>query len=156
MKRSVCLATHNGAKYIEEQLHSILNELSVDDEVIIVDDHSSDNTVGLIKNIADSRIQIFENATNIGVNANFEKAISLSNGDVIFMADQDDIWTQGRVAVMTNALIQNKALLVSSNFDCFNNLRSRCIEHENKVEFKKSTKYTRNIFDIFNNTPTQW
>ena len=147
MKRSVCLATYNGAKYIEEQLSSILTELNTEDEVIIVDDKSSDNTIELIKRMADERIQIFENNLNQGPNVTFEKSISLSTGDIIFMADQDDIWIKGRVKIMVEAL--NHAHLVSSHFDCFGNANNSLEDFENSAEADKSTKYFRNIMDIF-------
>ena len=41
MSVSVAIATYNGEKYIREQLTSIINQLSEDDEVIISDDNSS-------------------------------------------------------------------------------------------------------------------
>ena len=145
MKRSVCMATYNGAKYIEEQLFSILMELDAEDEIVIVDDKSSDNTVELIRRMADNRIKLFENEVNQGPNATFQKAISLSKGDIIFMADQDDVWIKGRVQLMTDALLSENAMLVSSNFDCFDNAK----KYESKLETKKSKKHCRNIMDIF-------
>ena len=46
---SVCMATYNGGKYIKEQILSILNQISLNDELIISDDGSSDNTIETIK-----------------------------------------------------------------------------------------------------------
>ena len=149
MKKSVCMATYNGAKYIEEQVSSILTELDVEDEVVIVDDKSSDNTVELIRRMADDRIKIYENEVNHGPNEAFGKAISLSKGDIIFMSDQDDIWIRGRTHVMTNALMSENVIMVSSNFDCFDNMSMPCKIHDSKLESKKSKKYCRNIIDIF-------
>jgi glycosyltransferase involved in cell wall biosynthesis len=45
---SVCLATYNGEKYIKEQLDSILIQLDKNDEIIISDDVSIDNTINII------------------------------------------------------------------------------------------------------------
>lgn len=56
MKVSVCMATYNGAEYINEQIYSILKQLSYQDELIISDDGSTDNTIDIIKNIHDNRI----------------------------------------------------------------------------------------------------
>ena len=56
---SVCIATYNGAKYIKEQLESILYQLSCDDEIIISDDCSTDNTLDIIEKIHDKRIKVF-------------------------------------------------------------------------------------------------
>ena len=47
-KISVCMATYNGAKYIKEQLESILCQLSEDDEVIVSDDGSTDGTIDIM------------------------------------------------------------------------------------------------------------
>ena len=62
-------------------------------EIIIVDDCSSDKTIEIIekykKNYPD-KIKFFKNEHNLGFTKNFEKAISKSSGDVIFLSDQDD------------------------------------------------------------------
>ncbi len=75
MKISVCLATYNGEKYIKEQLNSILSQLGNDDEIIISDDHSTDNTIEIIKSLEDDRIKIFVNNLEKGYSKNFENAI---------------------------------------------------------------------------------
>ena len=62
---SVCMATYNGADFILEQVNSILSELKTNDELIIVDDCSSDSTVDLIMELNDGRIKLFCNKTNI-------------------------------------------------------------------------------------------
>ena len=50
---SVCMATYNGAKYIESQLLSVISQLSSTDEVIISDDHSTDGTLSIIQSLHD-------------------------------------------------------------------------------------------------------
>ena len=95
---SVCIATFNGALYIEEQLGSILHQLEAGDEVIVVDDSSSDATLELVKAFCDPRIKIYRNDANCGVLKTFERAISLSSGDLIFLSDQDDVWHLEKVA----------------------------------------------------------
>lgn len=50
---SVCMATYNGAKYIEKQLDSILSQLSADDEIVISDDGSKDETISIIESMGD-------------------------------------------------------------------------------------------------------
>jgi glycosyltransferase involved in cell wall biosynthesis len=96
---SVCLTTYNGAKYIKEQLASILEQLSVNDEVVISDDKSSDNTIEVINSINDKRIKIHENKVNVGYTKNFENALSYAKGDIIFLSDQDDIWCKNKVEI---------------------------------------------------------
>ena len=94
---SVCMASYNGALYIERQLRSILCQLGQADEVIVVDDHSSDATLDVVEKISDSRIKIFRNVSNEGVLRTFERAIRLASGEIIFLSDQDDIWYPAKV-----------------------------------------------------------
>lgn len=64
MMISVCMATYNGARFVGAQLKSILDQLGSNDEVIVVDDHSTDETVAVIDQFKDSRIKLIENTTN--------------------------------------------------------------------------------------------
>lgn len=105
---SVCIPTYNGAKYIKEQINSILPQLSSSDEIIISDNYSTDNTLDVIKEINDHRIKIFlfrpdttkKSMSNIlaKVSLNVQNALSKATGDYIFLSDQDDIWLEGRVS----------------------------------------------------------
>jgi len=104
MKISVCLATYNGHKYIIEQLTSILDQLSDSDEIIISDDCSTDDTIRLITTFNDRRIKIYYNKQEKGYSANFENAVSLASGDIIFLCDQDDVWEESKVSIMVNEL----------------------------------------------------
>jgi glycosyltransferase involved in cell wall biosynthesis len=94
---SVCMATYNGGRWIEQQLQSVLPQLDRDDEVVVVDDASSDSTVQKIKSLGDDRIRLFSNERNLGVDGTFERALSLARGSVLFLCDQDDIWLGGKV-----------------------------------------------------------
>src|SRR3954462_814281 len=115
MGTSVCIATYNGEKYVLRQLQSILAQLSPDDEVIVVDDCSTDGTVDVIKGLNDRRVATHINDRNRRAVYSFGRAISLARHRFIFLSDQDDLWLPGRVALMTEAL--NTALLATSNFD---------------------------------------
>ena len=107
---SVCIATYNGSNYVEEQILSILDQLTKKDEIILVDDCSNDNTLQIIKLIKDPRIKIYKNKTNVGVSATFGRAISLAKGDVIFTSDQDDIWYPNKVRSIIDIFNNDKFL----------------------------------------------
>ncbi|HID15203.1 MAG TPA: glycosyltransferase, partial [Candidatus Atribacteria bacterium] len=77
-KVAVLLATHNGEKYIKEQLDSILNQSFEDYKIIIRDDCSTDKTFEILKeykNAHKDKIEIFKNDSQLGVVSNFEKLI---------------------------------------------------------------------------------
>lgn len=101
--RSVCMATFNGEKYIREQLDSILPQLRDDDELVVSDDASTDSTLAIIKSYNEPRIKVFHN-TDHGVAHNFENAMRHASGDIIFFADQDDVWLPGKLDKMEKFL----------------------------------------------------
>lgn len=143
------MATYNGEKYIMEQLGSILDQLNLDDEMIIVDDSSKDNTVHLIKSLNDRRIKIIINKENMGHVFSFAKSISFAQNEIIFLSDQDDVWIKERLTLMKNKLIDNDTLLLSSNFNII--YMNRQIRSFSKKSLKSadSTKYWFNILGIF-------
>ena len=81
---SVCIESYNGALYIKEQIESILPQLSREDELIIVDDRSTDNTKEIISAIPDNRIKLYQNTSNKGVVKSFEEAVRLAGNEYIF------------------------------------------------------------------------
>lgn len=119
---SVCLLTYNGEKYVKTQLLSILEQLSKDDEVIVSDDNSFDNTLEIIKQLNDSRIKVFHNhishnsysgtfARVYRISRNCENALKYAMGDYVFLSDQDDIWYHDKIKVML-AYLKNANLVI--------------------------------------------
>lgn len=118
---SVCMATYNGSRYVAEQLSSILAQLGAGDEVVVVDDASADATVEIVRGIGDPRIVIHRNERNLGYVRSFERAISLSTADVIVLADQDDIWIDGRLEALVAAT--DAHAVVASNLELLDSHR---------------------------------
>ncbi|MBN8451438.1 MAG: glycosyltransferase family 2 protein [Accumulibacter sp.] len=104
MNISVCLCTYNGARYLQGQLASVLCQLGSEDEVILVDDVSTDDTVAVAESFADRRIKIFRNVERLGIVRNFERALMESRGELLFLCDQDDLWLPKKVAIVRAAL----------------------------------------------------
>jgi glycosyltransferase involved in cell wall biosynthesis len=100
---SICIATYNGEKYIHQQLSSILSQINIDDEVIISDDDSTDNTIEIIKSLNDKRIKIIHGGFH-HFKWNFANALQHSKGEYIFLSDQDDIWVEGKYQACLNKL----------------------------------------------------
>ena len=107
MRISVCMATYNGSKYIYLQLHSILKQLGHDDQVVIVDDASKDNTVEIINGFNDPRIHLYINELNIGSTRTFDRALHLAQGDLIFLSDQDDFWHDEKITTVVKLFETN-------------------------------------------------
>ena len=118
---SVAMAAYNGEKYIAEQLESICNQTQKADEIIVVDDCSGDNTAVIVQKYIhqypECNIHFFSNEENLGYKKNFCKAMSLCSGDILFLCDQDDIWQENKIEVLTEILKNYKNVsLVSSSF----------------------------------------
>lgn len=133
---SVCMPSYNGEVYIKDQLASILDQLSDEDEVIISDDNSSDSTVEVIRSINDKRIKLYINEANLHYIKNVENALKHSSGDVIFLSDQDDIWAPNKVQT-TLAALQENDLVIS---DCYVTDSNLNILHESYYQLRKSKK----------------
>ena len=110
---SIALATYNGAKYLSQQLDSILYQTYSNFEVIIVDDASTDNTINIIQayQIQYPQIKLYRNEQNYGLLRTFERVIELSTGDYIALCDQDDIWLPNKVQIMSAALADYKLVV---------------------------------------------
>jgi len=109
---SVVMATYNGARYLQEQVQSVLSELLPGDELIVVDDNSQDRTFELLNSLKAKELQLVRNSTNVGVRATFERGFSLSNNELIFLCDQDDIWLPGKRAAFVAAFNEDPKVSV--------------------------------------------
>ncbi len=110
---SVALCTYNGERYLPEQLASIVNQTLLPNEIVVVDDCSSDGSVALVRQWAASvpfTVHIHQNTSNLGSTKSFEKAMSLCTGDVIVLSDQDDAWRNDRLAQTANWFVANPAM----------------------------------------------
>ncbi|RLP76165.1 glycosyltransferase family 2 protein [Mycetocola tolaasinivorans] len=96
---SVALASHNGARYLEEQLRSILDQTVLPREIVLADDDSRDGTVDLARAVVGDTLplRILEHRPALGVRENFSRAIAHTEGDLIALCDQDDRWHPTRV-----------------------------------------------------------
>lgn len=120
-KTSVALCTYNGEKFIHAQIDSILHQSLKVDEIVICDDGSTDNTQKILAEYHNKFPDVFKiyiNDENLRSVKNFEKAISLCTGDIIFLSDQDDVWEKDKVEIFVEYLKENKQIdvLCSNGF----------------------------------------
>lgn len=118
MKVSVALCTYNGQEYIEEQIHSILNQSVPVDEIIICDDGSTDKTVDIVNSILrESAVsyRVEANKDSFGVAKNFLKALKMTSGEYVFTCDQDDVWHTDKVKIFLDEAMKTQKDLYFSN-----------------------------------------
>lgn len=144
MKVSVAMATYNGEKFIKEQVDSILSQLGSNDEIIVSDDRSTDNTIQILKGYNDSRIKIHTNKGK-GIISNFENAIYYCENDIIFLCDQDDVWLPNKVQVIKDYFKEHKDVnLILS--DCYVTDGNLKVTNESFFQIRNSKKgILRNI-----------
>jgi glycosyltransferase involved in cell wall biosynthesis len=117
---SVALCTHNGSRFIEEQLLSILAQIRRPDYIVISDDASTDGSVEIAESVyarwrnkhpeSPPQLSIFRNPTVLGVTQNFEHAVSQCSGELIVLSDQDDVWQPDRLSVAVARFEESPAL----------------------------------------------
>lgn len=121
---SVALATYNGERYLRDQLNSLASQAALPDELVITDDCSTDGSVALVRDwsaTAPFPVTVSVNPERLGYRSNFRRAANLCSSDLIFFADQDDIWLPNKIRRVVAAvgpetlLVYHGALLVDQD-----------------------------------------
>lgn len=118
---SIVMATYNGEQYIKEQIDSILINMKENDELIISDDGSTDNTKQILIEYQnkDKRIKIIE-GPHKGVKQNFANAIVNANGKYFFLSDQDDIWRNDKIDKVLEIFERENCVVVTHDAQVIN------------------------------------
>ena len=105
---SVLMTAYNREKYIELAIKSVLASSYENFELIIVDDCSSDNTVGIAREYEqkDPRVRVYVNEENLGDYHNRNRAASYAKGKYIKYVDSDDLIYPHGLSVMVNSMEQ--------------------------------------------------
>jgi glycosyltransferase involved in cell wall biosynthesis len=114
------MATYNGARHIREQLRTILTQTARPAEIIVSDDGSRDDTIGVVRAVAaqtDVPIVIQSNDHRLGFSENFLQACDLASSQLIAFSDQDDRWFPDKLEVSRRALLENDAVLCVHGVD---------------------------------------
>jgi glycosyltransferase involved in cell wall biosynthesis len=119
---SVAMTTFNGAQYLGEQLASLSSQTVKPFELVVCDDGSADESVGILQSFSESApfsVKIITNGQRIGYRQNFIKAASLCKGSLIAFCDQDDIWNEDKLSVVSKYFSQSDDLLVAHDYSVF-------------------------------------
>lgn len=122
-KVSVIMGIYNCAKTLEEALECIINQTYTNWEVIMCDDHSSDNTI----QIAEQYVQMYpekfvllKNKENHGLNYTLNKCLKSANGEYIARMDGDDLCAEDRFAKEVTILDEREDIsIVSTDMNFF-------------------------------------
>lgn len=118
---SVAVATYNGEKYIKEQMDSILQNLTLEDEIVVSDDGSKDATLEILRKYQQGAIPVkVLSGPGKGIKQNIATAIKECRGKYIFLADQDDVWTKDKVEKVMQYLGKNGCRLVNHDAKVMN------------------------------------
>jgi glycosyltransferase involved in cell wall biosynthesis len=103
---SIVVCTYNGARYLREQLDSLLRQTLPAREIIIQDDGSRDGTLLILKEYArlHPQIKIYQNPGPHGINPNFFSAMRRAACPLIALSDQDDIWEPRKLELQAAAI----------------------------------------------------
>lgn len=121
MKCSILVANYNSEKYILSFIESVYQQEYLNWELIIVDDHSSDNSVMVFDQYTnDTRVKIFKNNENKGVGYTKRRAASLATGDILMFVDPDDALLPSALSTMVKYHKENSnaSLVYSTFFNC--------------------------------------
>jgi glycosyltransferase involved in cell wall biosynthesis len=114
---SVALCTFNGARFIEAQLGSIFSQSRRPDEIVVADDGSTDGTVDRVRALTERAgglpVKLLGPSQRLGVTKNFERAVEACTGDLIVLADQDDVWREDRIQTALELFVDDPHLLLA-------------------------------------------
>src|SRR5262249_6946444 len=106
VKVSVCIPTYNGAEFVAKAIESVLAQTFADFELLVLDDSSDDPTVDIVRSFADPRIRVCQNEERLGIPGNWNRCLSLAQGEYICLFHQDDIMLsenlERKVGVLTS------------------------------------------------------
>ena len=131
LRISVVMTTYQGAAHLAEQLDSILAQQRTPDEVVVSDDASTDGTGALLEDYArrhPSIIRLRSNPSRLGLRLNMQAAIEQAQGDVLVLADQDDLWHPEKLVAVEQAFADPAVTLWFSDAELID-AQGRAIGH---------------------------
>lgn len=143
------MATFNGARHLNDQIDSILAQLEAVDELLIVDDCSTDDTLNVINDYHDPRIKLIVHQENQRHVKSFGDALAAAVNRTILLSDQDDVWTEGRLNFLLSSFTKHNALLVSSTYECMTENGRVIVGSTSRLPSTSSSRHMTNIFNIF-------
>ena len=112
------MATFNGARFLETQLRSIFDQTRHPDEIVISDDHSTDDTLKIARSFRSEAkklgiaYSVVTHSGTPGVARNFSNAVSKTTAELVALSDQDDWWEPGKLESLERIFHGDSSLLM--------------------------------------------
>ena len=103
---SIVVPMYNAEAFISKTLNSILQEHTIDLEVIVINDRSTDQSLKRVQAIGDKRVRVITGPSQ-GISACLNAGIAAARADIIMRCDADDLYPPGRIAQQVNWLSQH-------------------------------------------------
>lgn len=154
------MCTHNGARFLPEQLASIVVQSRLPDEMVICDDCSKDETSNILEDFVKNApfpVYLHFNHEQLGVTQNFARAISLCEGEIIALSDQDDVWLPNKLALIEQrfesdpkvGVVFSDAVLIDENGKLLGKRMWEMLNLDSELKKKISGQVAFEIFDRF-------
>lgn len=151
---SIIMTCHNGERFLDKAVSSIMNQTYESWEIIFIDNNSSDKSKNILLSYDDKRIKYFKLNKTINLGSVRNYALNKCSGEFISFLDVDDIWSKLKLEKQVSKLIneQNIDVLYSNFYELKNSL-------QNKIKKKLYKGYCKDkiIISYLNNSPlTAW
>ena len=125
---SVVIPVHNGERYIEEAILSVMNQTFQDLELIVIDDCSDDSTYEILQRLADgnSKMIVEKNSEKSGVAKTRNRGVTLCRGKYIAFLDADDVWYPEKLEKQLQLIETEEAALVYTSYEIIDAGGSPC------------------------------
>ncbi len=145
---SYIVLSYNYERYIAQTLKSILAQTVQDFEIVVVDDASKDRSVEVVTSFADPRIRLFQNPTNIGGAASYNRAIEAARGEWLVNLDADDWIAPKKAEIQLDAAKSDPQLdIIGSHVAVFD-------ENDSPHSYAETIKSTFSGIHNFNTVDT--
>jgi glycosyltransferase involved in cell wall biosynthesis len=141
MKISTVITLYNLEKYIDDAIQSVLRQTRQPDEIIVVDDCSTDGSADIVAKHMD-RIIYIKQEKNIGALRNSLSGLKAAAGDIVAFLDGDDVWMPKKLEAIEKEFLQDEEIvLVSHDFIRVDeNLQDLNILDETNLNTRRITK----------------
>src|SRR5215813_12677435 len=141
MKISTVITLYNLEKYIDDALQSVFRQTRQSDEIIVVDDCSTDGSADIVTKYRD-RVIYIKQEKNIGALRNSLSGLKATKGDIVAFLDGDDVWMPEKLAAIEKEFMQDEeVILVSHDFMRVDkNLQDLNILDETNLNTRRITK----------------